>query len=74
MGIRQERPMCITLVEHFVRKMIDEELNSFDNAQTGTVVNWDALEMISIYSPLLKMSDFEPWMQMATSSACIKVS
>ena len=48
MGIRQKWSMGFPLVEHFVKEMFDVELNSFDNAQTGTVINWNVLEIDSI--------------------------
>ena len=40
--------MGFTLVEHFVREVFDVELNSFDNTQTGTAIDWNVFEMVPI--------------------------
>ena len=53
--------------------MFDIELNSFDNTQKGTVINWNVFKMIPML-PSIKMSVLDPWIQMATSSACMKLS
>ena len=42
--------MCFTLVEHFVGKVPDIELNSFHDTQTGVIFCWEVFEVISKFT------------------------
>jgi hypothetical protein len=55
-GIRKERPMCFTLVEHFIGKVPDIELNGFNDTQTGVVFCWKVFEVISIFTSVENVS------------------
>ena len=48
--------MCFTLVEHFIGKVPDIELNGFNDTQTGVVFCWKVFEVISIFTSVENVS------------------